>query len=98
VNIAAKNLGCRLNQAELQSVISELQMRGHSFCGLDENPDAAIVNTCVVTAVSEQKTRQLVSRALASVAPDGQVVVTGCFARNVERRGGCCMCPMITNI
>ena len=76
--ISVTTLGCRVNQYESLSFTEGLQKYGISVVRPGEPCDAAIVNTCTVTAESDRKSRQMIRRA-ASYAD--HVIVTGCFAQ-----------------
>jgi len=76
--ISVITLGCRVNQYESLAFTEGLQKYGIDVVRPGEPCDAAIVNTCTVTAESDRKSRQMIRRA-ASYA--GHVIVTGCFAQ-----------------
>src|SRR5947209_4577355 len=70
--------GCRVNQADSLGFEEELRAAG----ALSAPPDAAdlvIVNTCSVTATSDQGARQTIRR-VARDNPSAKIVVTGCYA------------------
>jgi len=71
------SFGCRVNQAEKETIDHEMQNSGFS---LDrELPDIAIVNTCAVTHKAEREAKQLIFR-LKRENPESKVVITGCSA------------------
>ena len=74
---AIANLGCKVNQAEMDEVERLLRARGVDLVDSHERADLVIVNTCTVTAVADRKSRQVVRRARRA-SPDAQVLVTGC--------------------
>ncbi len=76
--ISVTTLGCRVNQYESLSFTEGLKKHGIDVVRPGEPCDAAIVNTCTVTAESDRKSRQMIRRA-ASYAE--HVIVTGCFAQ-----------------
>ena len=76
--ISVTTLGCRVNQYESLSFTEGLKKYGIDVVRPGEPCDAAIVNTCTVTAESDRKSRQMIRRA-ASYAD--HVIVTGCFAQ-----------------
>ncbi|MGN1345598.1 MAG: tRNA (N(6)-L-threonylcarbamoyladenosine(37)-C(2))-methylthiotransferase MtaB [Eubacteriales bacterium] len=76
--ISVITLGCRVNQYESLSFTEGLRKHGIDVVKPGEPCDAAIVNTCTVTAESDRKSRQMIRRA-ASFAD--HVIVTGCFAQ-----------------
>jgi threonylcarbamoyladenosine tRNA methylthiotransferase MtaB len=70
--------GCRVNQADSLGFEEELRARGVS-AGSPEDADLVVVNTCSVTASSDQGARQAIRR-IARANPSAQIVVTGCYA------------------
>jgi threonylcarbamoyladenosine tRNA methylthiotransferase MtaB len=72
-------LGCRLNQAESDSMAEELATRGIDVAAGDESPDMVVVNTCTVTREATKASRQAIRRAIKH-NPDAKVVVIGCYA------------------
>jgi len=77
VNLQA--LGCRLNEAELQTWARQFQRRGHLVTADPAAADLVVVNTCAVTAEAVRKSRKLLRRAQ-RVNPRAKLVVSGCFA------------------
>lgn len=77
VNLQA--LGCRLNEAELQTWARQFQQQGHPVTADAEAADLVVVNTCAVTAEAVRKSRQLLRRARRT-NPWAKLVVSGCFA------------------
>ena len=45
-------LGCRLNEAELESWSRDCRARGFSLANSAEQADLVIINTCAVTGLS----------------------------------------------
>ena len=80
MRIAICTLGCKVNQYETQAIERELLRRGHTLVPFGEAADACIVNTCSVTAVSDQKSRQMLRRARAR-NPEAVLAVCGCYAQ-----------------
>lgn len=76
--ISIITLGCRVNQYESASFIERLRSLGIEIVEPGEKCDAAIVNTCTVTAESDRKSRQMIRRA--GTYAD-RVIVTGCYAQ-----------------
>ena len=75
---ALHTLGCKLNQAESESLARELAARGYSITA-GNKADAFIINTCSVTHMADRKARHLV-RMLRMLNPRARIVVTGCYA------------------
>jgi threonylcarbamoyladenosine tRNA methylthiotransferase MtaB len=70
--------GCRVNQAD--SLGFEEQLRAGGAVGsTPEHADLVVVNTCSVTASSDQSARQTIRR-VARENPNARIVVTGCYA------------------
>lgn len=80
MRIAIYTLGCKVNQYETQAMEQELRRRGHEIVPFSDGADAYVVNTCSVTAVSDQKSRQMLSRARRE-HPGAVVAVCGCYAQ-----------------
>jgi len=76
---AITNLGCKVNQSEMEAAARLLRERGIRVVDGDAaaGADLVLVNTCTVTATADQKSRQAVRRARRA-NPDAEVVVTGC--------------------
>jgi len=72
-------LGCRLNEAELESWSRDCRERGFSLAASAEQADLVIINTCAVTGESVRKSRQLIRRAHRG-NPQAKLVVSGCYA------------------
>ena len=90
MKVAIYTLGCKVNQYETQAMEQELLARGHTLTEFSDEADAYIVNTCSVTAVSDQKSRQVIRRAR-KAAPDAVIAVCGCYPQthpdDVEKLG-----------
>ena len=71
------NLGCKVNQAEMDAVVRALRAAGVEIVPAGVSADLHVVNTCTVTAVADDKSRKAVRRARRT-SPGAAVVVTGC--------------------
>ncbi|MEG1594157.1 MAG: tRNA (N(6)-L-threonylcarbamoyladenosine(37)-C(2))-methylthiotransferase MtaB, partial [Oscillibacter sp.] len=60
MRVAIYTLGCKVNQYETQAMEQLLRSRGHTVVDGSETAEAYVVNTCSVTAVSDQKSRQAI--------------------------------------
>lgn len=74
---AIANLGCKVNQSEMESAARLLRERGVALVDASAPADLVLVNTCTVTSTADQKSRQAVRRARRA-NPDADIVVTGC--------------------
>lgn len=80
-------LGCRLNQAEIESVSTELQLAGHEITDKSD-ADFVIINSCSVTQRSEKKVRALIKGARRSAeGSDPGIIVTGCASDEIKNDG-----------
>ncbi len=75
--VALLTLGCKLNQAESETLARELAAAGCRVVDRPSAADAFIINTCSVTHVADRKSRHL-ARLARRLAPEAPVVVTGC--------------------
>lgn len=85
--------GCRLNQAEIESVATALQQAGHRIITGKEDVDLYIINSCSVTARSERRVRTMVERARENMAPGGQIILTGCATEELRSMPGITFIP-----
>jgi threonylcarbamoyladenosine tRNA methylthiotransferase MtaB len=71
-------LGCKVNQYESEVMLETLLQNG--FTQGEENlpADVVVVNSCTVTATSDQKARQTLRR-VKKENPDAVTVLTGCW-------------------
>jgi threonylcarbamoyladenosine tRNA methylthiotransferase MtaB len=79
LNINFQALGCRLNEAELESWATQFLQSGHQVTTDPTDADMVIFNSCSVTAAADRKSRQQINR-LHRDNPDARLVVTGCHA------------------
>lgn len=78
MKVSAITLGCKVNQYESQAMLAQLSSSGFSVCPAGETPDVVLINSCTVTASSDQKVRQTLRRARRDY-PDAVIVLTGCM-------------------
>jgi threonylcarbamoyladenosine tRNA methylthiotransferase MtaB len=72
-------LGCRLNEAEVESWASQFLQLGYQLTAEAAEADVVVFNSCAVTARADSKSRQQIGR-LQRSNPDARLVVTGCHA------------------
>lgn len=72
-------LGCRLNEAEIETWSRDCRTRGFSLADDAAHADLMVINTCAVTSESARKSRQLIRRAQRG-NPQAKLVVSGCYA------------------
>ena len=78
MKIGFYTLGCKVNQYETQAMEQLLIAGGHEVGSFREPCDAYVINTCSVTAVSDQKSRQVIHR-IQRQRPSAVVAVCGCY-------------------
>jgi threonylcarbamoyladenosine tRNA methylthiotransferase MtaB len=76
--VSIRTVGCKLNQAESESLAREFAEDGHNLV-LGDKADILVINTCSVTHVADRKSRQLI-RSARRQNPGALIVVTGCYA------------------
>ncbi len=87
MQIHLKTLGCRLNEAELESWAEAFQAKGHNLTDKAENADLLVVNTCAVTQEAVKKSRQIIRRTHRNNS-NAKLVVSGCYAsldKNIQQ-------------
>jgi threonylcarbamoyladenosine tRNA methylthiotransferase MtaB len=84
MKIFLETLGCKLNQAETESLACRFAASGHSVVGDVGVADVYVLNTCTVTGVADAKARRRL-RAAHQRNPEVFIVATGCYA---EREAG----------
>lgn len=71
-------LGCKVNQYESQAMLEALEKVGFRQAEGPEKADIVVLNSCTVTAASDQKARQALRRAKKQ-NPGAIAVLTGCW-------------------
>ncbi len=75
-------LGCKVNQYETESLKEIFAEKGYEILNFDDVCDVYIVNSCTVTAMSDKKSRQALSRAKRK-NPDAITALIGCYAQHL---------------
>ena len=78
MKIFLDTIGCRLNQAEIESMARQFRAAGHEIVATAGEADLAVINTCTVTAAAASDSRGKVRQAARRGAD--KIVVTGCWA------------------
>ena len=73
------NLGCKLNQAEIERLARDFENRGDSIVGSLEEADLHVVNSCTVTHLAARDSRKIARRAERRNL-GARTVLTGCYA------------------
>ena len=72
------NLGCKLNQAEIERLARDFTAAGHQVVGSLAEADLHVVNSCTVTHVAARASRKAAGRARREGR--ARTVLTGCYA------------------
>ncbi len=80
MKVAIYTLGCKVNQFETQAMEQELRRRGHQIVDFADAADAYVINSCSVTAVSDQKSRQMLHR-VRREHPEAIAAICGCYTQ-----------------
>jgi len=79
MRVNLKTLGCRLNEAELETWAQQLDAAGHQIVAHHQDADLVVLNSCAVTEDAVKKSRQIIRRTHRE-APSAKLVVSGCYA------------------
>jgi len=63
MRIQLKTLGCRLNEAELETWARDFEARGHDLVDANDSADLIVFNSCAVTQDAVRKSRHQVRKA-----------------------------------
>ncbi len=80
--VAVHALGCKLNQAELETLAAQFEARGFTVVSPRDKADVYVINTCTVTAEADRKVRQWL-RSVRRHNPESLTVATGCYVQRV---------------
>ena len=78
MNVKFITLGCKVNQVESEAMREALLAGGFQEAAEDQTADVVVVNSCTVTAASDQKARQALRREKKR-NPGAVAVLTGCW-------------------
>jgi len=77
MKIFLDTIGCRLNQAEIESMSRQFRAAGHEIVASAEHAEMAVVNTCAVTTQAASDSRGKI-RNIARAGVN-EIAVTGCW-------------------
>src|SRR4030042_358477 len=80
MRVAFYTLGCKLNQAETESLAGQFSQSGFELGSPDDVADIYVSNTCTVTHVADRKSRHWL-RLARRRNPQALIVATGCYAQ-----------------
>ena len=73
-------LGCKLNQAETESLARQFASTRHELVSSLEEAQIYVLNTCTVTHIADRKARHLL-RLARRKNPKAFIIATGCYAQ-----------------
>ncbi len=79
--VAFKTLGCRLNQSESDSLLTDFYKADYEIVDFNDKADIYIINTCTVTNQSDHKSKNYINQACRR-ENSPVVIVTGCMANH----------------
>ena len=82
--VALETLGCRLNQAETESLARQLLGSGYQLTESPSEADVYVLNTCTVTHIADRKSRHLLRSARRSNS-EALIIAIGCYAQRASR-------------
>jgi len=80
MKVAFYTLGCKLNQAETESLANRFSKAGFQLVTPGEGADIYIANTCTVTHIADRKSRHWL-RLARRRNPQALIIATGCYAQ-----------------
>ncbi len=79
------SLGCKVNAYELSAMRQIMVDAGAIAVSFEEKADFYVVNTCTVTNIADQKSRQMLHKAKRE-NPDAIVIAAGCYVQAYEEK------------
>jgi threonylcarbamoyladenosine tRNA methylthiotransferase MtaB len=80
MKVAFYTLGCKLNQAETESLVGQFSQSGFQLVSPSDVADIYIANTCTVTHIADRKSRHWL-RLARRRNPRALIIATGCYAQ-----------------
>lgn len=74
-------MGCKVNQYETEAIGKLFEASGYEIVNDINAADVIVVNTCAVTSLSSQKSRQIIRRTIRA-NPNAIMCVMGCYSQN----------------
>jgi len=84
VRVAFYTLGCKLNQAETESLAGQFNEAGFRLVSPGDLADIYVANTCTVTHIADRKGRHWL-RLARRRNPEALIVATGCYAQRAPQ-------------
>lgn len=78
--VAFLTLGCKVNQSDSAAMEELFRRADYEIVDFSQLADVYVVNTCVVTNVAQNKSKQMIRRAVRN-NPSAIIAVCGCYAQ-----------------
>lgn len=85
--VALETLGCKLNQAETESLARQLAAAGYELVESVDEADIYILNTCTVTHIADRKARNLMRQAHRRNG-NARLIAVGCYVERSPQEMG----------
>ena len=85
--VAFHTLGCKVNQAEGESMKTLFREHNYKVVDFREPADVVIINTCTVTHLAARKSRQAIRQAR-RLSPGAVIAVVGCYSQTAPEKIG----------
>ncbi|MEJ2085305.1 MAG: radical SAM protein [Acidobacteriota bacterium] len=79
MRVAFSNLGCKLNQAEIDTMAQRFVQAGHEIVSSIDQAEVHVVNSCAVTHVAARDSRKIARRGY-RLSSRIKTILTGCYA------------------
>lgn len=80
MKVSFHNLGCKVNSYETQAMQTAFAEKGYEIVDFSQAADICVINTCTVTNVADQKSRQMLHKARKQ-NPRALIVAVGCYVQ-----------------
>ncbi len=84
MKVAFYTLGCKLNQAETESLAGRFRQAGFQLVPPGDGADIYVANTCTVTHIADRKSRHWL-RLARRRNPRALIIATGCYVQRNSR-------------
>ena len=78
--IAAKTLGCKVNQYDTEAIVELFEAAGFTFVPFESDADVYLINTCTVTGTGDSKSLKLIRR-VHREHPNSAIIAAGCLTQ-----------------
>ena len=80
MKISYYSIGCKVNYAEISSIVQKFLDNGAELVPFGEDCDLILINSCTVTHLADSDSRKIIRRAKRK-APNAKIAAMGCYAQ-----------------